>query len=79
MTAENDKQDMINADREIEDRIANIILACGSVPLKDKVSMLYLAISYIFDNNKDIEAQTGSGRVNGAPKFNLNTVVRGYC
>ena len=79
MTAENDKQDMINADREIEDRIANIILACGSVPLKDKVSMLYLAISYIFDNNKDIEAQTGSGQVNGAPKFNLNTVVRGYC
>jgi hypothetical protein len=41
-------------DREMEDTIHQIILACGIRPLKEKVSLLYLTIDYIFSHNKDL-------------------------
>lgn len=44
-------QDTLNLSKEIEDTIHNIILACGVRPLKEKVSLLYLSIDYIYAHN----------------------------
>lgn len=57
MTDEQDKygkQDVMALDKEIEDTIAQIILACGVRPLKEKISLLYLTIEYIFAHNAGI-------------------------
>jgi hypothetical protein len=54
MTEENDNPGSLSLDREIEDTIHQIILACGIRPLKEKVSLLYLSIDYIFEHNKEL-------------------------
>jgi len=54
MTEEKDDKRSLSKDREIEDRIHQIILACGTRPLKEKVSLLYLSIDYIFEHNKEL-------------------------
>lgn len=54
MTETNDDKKKLSEDREIEDTIHQIILACGVRPLKEKVSLLYLAIDYIFEHNKEL-------------------------
>jgi hypothetical protein len=57
MENENDKygpQDMTSLDKEIEDVIHQIILACGVRQLKEKVSLLYMTIDYIFTHNKKL-------------------------
>ena len=54
MTEENEKWNDIMLTREIEDTIHQIILACGVRPLKEKVTMLYLSIDYIFEHNKEL-------------------------
>lgn len=54
MTDKKDKMDQINYDREMEDIFHEIIKACGVRPLKEKVSLLYLTIDYIFANNKEL-------------------------
>lgn len=54
MTAEEDKANQIALNREIEDTIHQVILACGVRPLKEKVSILYLTIDYIFQYSKDL-------------------------
>lgn len=51
VTKEIDKMNMIALNREIEDTIHQIILACGVRSLKEKVTLLYLTIDYIFDHN----------------------------
>lgn len=55
MTEENDKIDQRMFDREMEDIFAQIILACGVRPLKEKVSILLLTVDYIYANNKELE------------------------
>ena len=53
-----EQQDKINEimlTREIENTIHQIILACGKRPLKEKISLLYLSIDYIFENNKELD------------------------
>lgn len=47
-------QEMTSLDKEIEDVIHQIILACGVRPLKEKVSLLYMTIDYIFTHNKEL-------------------------
>lgn len=54
MTETNDNKGSLSQDREMEDTIHQIILACGIRPLKEKVSLLYLTIDYIFENNKEL-------------------------
>ena len=54
MNETNKKQLWINESREFEDRIHQIILACGPLSLKEKVSMLYLSIDYIFEHNPEL-------------------------
>lgn len=39
---------------EIEDTIHQVILACGERPLKEKVTMLYLTVDYIFQHNREL-------------------------
>jgi hypothetical protein len=56
MTEQNDKTGIEDLNRETEDLIHQIILACGKRPLKEKVSFLYLTIDYIFHHNKDLQA-----------------------
>lgn len=48
------QQEMTSLDKEIEDVIHQIILACGVRPLKEKVSLLYMTIDYIFTHNKEL-------------------------
>lgn len=47
-------QDMMNLDKEIEGVVFQVIQACGVRPLKEKVSLLYLTIDYIFAHNKEL-------------------------
>lgn len=54
MTDEIEEMNKIEVDREMEDTFHQIILACGVRPLKEKVSILYLTIDYIFENNKEL-------------------------
>jgi hypothetical protein len=57
MTEENESyepQDTLNLSKEIEDTIHNIILACGARPLKEKVSLLFLSIDYIYAHNNHL-------------------------
>lgn len=54
MTETNDNKGSLSQDREMEDTIHQIILACGIRPLKEKVSLLYLSIDYIFEHNKEL-------------------------
>jgi hypothetical protein len=54
MTEDTDKMDQIMFERETEDAIAQIILACGKRQLKEKVTLLYLTIDYIFEHNKEL-------------------------
>lgn len=54
MTEEIDKMNDIAFNREMEDTMCKIILACGVRPLKEKVTLLYLTIDYIFQNNKEL-------------------------
>jgi hypothetical protein len=49
-----ERMNQIAFDREMEDTFHQIILACGVRPLKEKVSILYLTIDYIFANNKEL-------------------------
>lgn len=46
--------DPMRLDKEIENTIFGIIKACGVRPLKEIVSLLYLAIDYIFSHNKEL-------------------------
>jgi len=57
MTETNEKEHELNLTRDMEDRIHQIILACGVCPLKEKVSLLYLSIDYIFNHNKELAIQ----------------------
>lgn len=54
MTEEIEKMNRIAFNREMEDTMCKIILACGVRPLKEKVTLLYLTIDYIYDNNKHL-------------------------
>lgn len=54
MTEEIENMKAMALDREIEDTIHQIILACGTRPFKEKVTMLYLTIDYIFEQNKHL-------------------------
>jgi hypothetical protein len=54
MTDDYEAQDTLSLNRETEDLIHQIIMACGVRPLKEKVSILYLSIDYIFAHNKDL-------------------------
>lgn len=54
MTVRYDYQDLMSLDREIEDQIAQVVMSCGPIPLKEKVSLLFLVIDYIFAHNEDI-------------------------
>lgn len=54
MTDEIEEMNKIVVDQEMEDTFHQIILACGIRPLKEKVSILYLTIDYIFANNKEL-------------------------
>ena len=54
MTDELEKMSQMAFDREVEDTIHQIILACGVRPLKEKVTLLYLTIDYIFEHNKEL-------------------------
>jgi len=49
-----EEMELVAFNREIEDTIGQIILACGSRPLKEKVTLLYLAIDFIFEHNKEL-------------------------
>ena len=44
----------LSIDREMEDRLGQIILACGNCSVKEKVSLLYLSIEFIFEHNKEL-------------------------
>lgn len=39
---------------ELEPVFLKIIEACGERPLKEKVSIILLAVDYIFDNHKEL-------------------------
>lgn len=54
MTEEAKKEHTLSEAREIEDTIHQIVLACGVRPLKEKVSLLYLTVDYIFEHNKEL-------------------------
>ncbi len=54
MTETKDDKKTLSQEREIEDTIHQIILACGIRPLKEKVTLLYLTIDYIFEHNKEL-------------------------
>lgn len=54
MTEEIQKIEGTFVDGEILETINDIINACGNIPLKQKVSMLFLSIDYIFENNKEL-------------------------
>lgn len=54
MREEMEKMESIALNREIEDTISQIILACGKSTLKEKVTLLYLAIDFIFEHNKEL-------------------------
>lgn len=54
MTEEIERMSILALEREIEDQIHQIILACGTRPLKEKVTLLYLTIDYIFEHNKEM-------------------------
>jgi len=47
-------RDSLNLSREIEDTIHQIILACGVRPLKEKISLLFLSIDYIYAHNNEL-------------------------
>lgn len=49
-----EKMNEIILTREVEDTIGQIILACGIRPLKEKVTLLYLTIDYIFEHNVEL-------------------------
>ena len=55
MSEEKGKTNLMALDKEIEDTIHGIILACGTRPLKEKVTLLYLTINYIYAHNKELE------------------------
>ena len=55
MTDEIEEMNMMALDKEIEDTIHQIILACGVRPLKEKVTFLHLTIDYIYAHNKELE------------------------
>jgi len=54
MTDEIEEMNKMVFDREMEDTFHQIILACGVRPLKEKVTILYLTIDYIYANNKEL-------------------------
>lgn len=54
MTETKDDKRSLSEKREEEDLFHQIILACGVRPLKEKVTILYLTIDYIFEHNKEL-------------------------
>ncbi len=57
MTETNDNDKVVYLNKDDEDMIHQIIMACGKRPLKEKVSLLYLSVDYIFQHNKELQEQ----------------------
>lgn len=54
MTVKLEDMNLVSLDKETEDTIHQIILACGIRPLKEKVNLLFLTVDYIFFHNKEL-------------------------